>query len=179
MSNPPGPGGRHELLRQAAAICTEFGRVNEPGDLSKLLARAAGTMDANGLLVWIGDPAGGDLRPVLAHGYSPQALARMAPVPRAASNAVAGAYRSGQMQIVLERPGVSHGAIVAPLLSPIGCIGALTAEIRGGGEASDAVQSLAAIFAAQLSNVAAASMAEQTIEAGQLETLHEPRSASA
>src|SRR5207302_10044296 len=57
---------------------------------------------------------------------------------------------SGALQIVLTRPGTSPGAVVAPLLSPDGCIGALTAEIRDRGETSDSVQALAAIFAAQL-----------------------------
>jgi GAF domain-containing protein len=50
--------------------------------------------------------------------------------------------------------------VVAPLLSPDGCIGALTAEIRGGGETSDSAQALAAIFAAQLVGVLAPPSAE-------------------
>ena len=57
------------------------------------------------------------------------------------------------MQIVLAHPGESNGAVVAPLLSTDGCIGALSAEIRGGGESSESVQALAAIFAAQLAGV--------------------------
>jgi hypothetical protein len=63
------------------------------------------------------------------------------------------------LQIVLSQPGSSTGAIVAPLLSPEGCIGALSAEIASGGEASDGVQALAAIFAAQLAGVLHASAA--------------------
>jgi GAF domain-containing protein len=78
-------------------------------------------------------------------------------VPRSADNAAAAAYRSGQLQIVLTRPGVAPGAVVAPLLAPDGCIGALTAEIRDGGETSEGVQALAAIFAAQLAGIVAAS----------------------
>jgi hypothetical protein len=42
---------------------------------------------------------------------------------------------------------------VAPILGAQGCIGALSAEIRGGGEASESVQALAAIVAAQLAGV--------------------------
>jgi hypothetical protein len=147
------PVGRHELLREAADLCTDFSRVSDAGELQKLLARAAEAMDASGIVVWIGDTAGGDLRPVLAYGYSPQAMARMPSVPRSAGNATASAYRGAQMQIVRARPGASAGAVVAPLLSQVGCIGALTAEINGGGEESEAIQSLAAIFAAQLANV--------------------------
>ena len=57
------------------------------------------------------------------------------------------------MQIVQSRPGGAKGAIVAPILGAQGCIGALSAEIRGGGEASESVQALAAIVAAQLAGV--------------------------
>ena len=131
------------------------------------MGRAAGALDASGLIIWIGSPAGADLRPVLAHGYSPHALARMAAVPRSADNAAAAAYRTSALQIVLSRPGASSGALVAPLLSPEGCIGALTAEINARGETSDAVQALAEIFAAQLASVLAASSSVPTANAGQ------------
>ena len=144
-------------LKAAAELCTELGRVSDLEDLRKLLARAARALDASGLIIWLGSPAGTDLRPVLAHGYSPQTLARMPVVPRAADNAAAAAYRTSTLQIVLSRPGASSGAVVAPLLSPEGCIGALTAEINDRGETSDAVQAFAEIFAAQLASVLASS----------------------
>ena len=143
------------VLKAAAQLCTDFGRVSDLEELRTLLARAADVMDASGLVVWLGDAAGGDLRPVLAHGYSPQTIARMPTVPRSANNAAAAAYRAGQLQIVLARPGSAGGAVVAPLLSSEGCIGALSAEIRGGGETSDSVQALATIFAAHLAGVRA------------------------
>lgn len=142
-------------LKLAADLCTEFSCANDRADLVKLLGRAADAMDASGLVLWMATVPGGELRPVLAHGYPPQVLARMPPVPRAGDNAAAAAYRTGALQIVLTRPGVSNGAVVAPLRSPDGCIGALTAEIRGGSETSDSVQALAALFAAQLSSVLA------------------------
>jgi hypothetical protein len=147
------PRGSAPALRAAAELCTEFGRVNDLPDLTRLLGRAANLMDASGLIVWLGSTAGADLRPVLAHGYSDITLAKIPAVPRNADNAAAAAYRSGALQIVLTRPGTSPGAVVAPLLSPDGCIGALTAEIRDRGETSDSVQALAAIFAAQLVNM--------------------------
>ena len=129
------------------------------GDLVRtvaVLGRAADMLDASGLVVWLGTPTGSDLRPVLAHGYSDQALARMPTVPRSADNAAAAAYRSSTLQIVLSRPGSTAGAVVAPLLGPDGCIGALSAEIASGGEGSEAVQALATLFAAQLAAVLAA-----------------------
>jgi hypothetical protein len=144
------------ILKNAAGLCTEFARVTSLEDLTALLGRAAEMLDASGLVVWLGGPGGSDLRPVLAHGYNDQALARMPTVPRSANNAAAAAYRSATLQIVLAVPGSSAGAVVAPLLGPDGCIGALSAEIASGGEASEAVQALATLFAAQLAAVLAA-----------------------
>jgi hypothetical protein len=153
------PRGSVPALKAAALLCTEFSRVNHLDALTNLLGRAADLMDASGLVVWIGSAEGADLRPVLAHGYSAQTLVRMPAVPCSASNAVAAAYRAGALQIVSARPGASSGAIAAPLLAPEGCIGALTAEIKDGGETSDSVQALATIFAAQLAGVLVASAA--------------------
>ncbi|MQA29771.1 MAG: hypothetical protein GEU82_08025 [Luteitalea sp.] len=151
---PRGPGA---ALGAAASLCTDFARVKDLAGLTALLPQAATQMGASGLIVWLGNPAGRDLRPVLAHGYSEQTLARIPPVPRSANNAAAAAYRTGSLQIVGAPPGAAVGALVAPLLAAEGCIGALTAEIRGGGETSNTVQALAAIFAAQLATVFSAS----------------------
>ncbi len=164
---PPIPVAREAraispVLATAASLCTDFGRARDVADVNQLLARAADVMDASGLVVWVGAAAAPDndrLRPALAHGYSPAAIAKMPPVPRSADNAAAAAYRTGALQIVLTRPGVSAGAVVAPLLAAEGCVGALAVEVRSGGEGSDSVQALAAIFAAQLAPMVSASFA--------------------
>jgi hypothetical protein len=154
-------------LRTAAQLCTELGRMGDPEELNTLMARAADMLNASGLVLWVGTPTGAELRPVLAHGYSPEMVARLPALPRSADNAAAAAYRTGAMQIVLSRPGSSKGAIAAPVLSADGCVGVLSAEIRDGGEASDAVQALAAILAAQLSGVlASATVSEGPRAAG-------------
>ena len=140
-------------LRTAAALATDFGRVTDLDELSRLIGRAAGVLDASGLMVWMGSGGGGELRPVLAHGYSSQLLARIPAVPRSADNAAAAAYRSGSLQIVLARPGAASGAVVAPILAADGCIGALSAEIRGGAETSELVQAFATIFASHLAGI--------------------------
>jgi hypothetical protein len=145
------------VLKAAATLCTDFGRVRDVGDLNQLLARVADVMDAKGLIVWLGTTSGDDLQPVLAHGYAPQKLAKMPSIPRSANNAAGSAYRTGQVQIVVAHPGTSQGAIVAPLLATDGCIGALSVEVQDGGEESDSVQALAAIFAAQLAPIMAGS----------------------
>jgi hypothetical protein len=156
-SLPAAPAPSAIALKAAADLCTDFGRIHDLAELKILLGRAARVMDANGLVVWLGSPAGVDLQPVIAHGYSDQVLSLMRPVPRAADNAAAAAYRSGSLQIVASRPNGPLGAVVAPLLSAEGCVGALTAEVKDGGEKSEQVQALASIFAAQLAGILAAS----------------------
>jgi hypothetical protein len=151
---PAAPG----FLRAAADLATDFGRVNDLGDLKQLIARAASLTEASGVVIWLGNSQGGDLRPVLTHGYSPAVVARLAPVARSANNAAAAAYRSGTLQVVPSQP-FSSGAIVAPILGPDGCIGALSAEFRGA-EASEPVQSFAAIIASHLAGVLPAAPAE-------------------
>jgi hypothetical protein len=152
------------VFKAATDVVTDFGRVRDVNELTRVLGRAAEVMDASGLIVWIGSAGGDDLRPVLAHGYSEDAMARFPPVPRSADNAAAAAYRLGTLQIVNSRPGGARGAVVAPILSVDGCIGALSAEIRSGGETSQSVQALASIFAAQLAGVFATATAPEVQE---------------
>ena len=146
-------------LQEAADLCTEFGRVGDVTALTRLLARGADAMSATGMVVWLGNADGGDLRPVLAHGYTSKAVARMPPLARSAGNAAAAAYRTAALQVVRPPSSTSTGAVVAPLISPDGCIGALSAELSGGAEASASVQALATILAAQLAGVLAPSVA--------------------
>jgi hypothetical protein len=152
----PSPPSRavSPVLKTAAQLCTDFACMRDVHDLQQLLSRASDVMDAAGIVVWLGN--GAELQPVLSHGYSENTRARLPNVPRSANNAAAAAYRSGDVQIVLSRPGGAKGAVVAPILGAQGCIGALSAEIRGGGEASESVQALAAIVAAQLAGVLSA-----------------------
>jgi hypothetical protein len=152
---------RHAIaLKAAASLATDFGRVRDAEEMTRLLGRAATLMDASGVVIWLGTTTGTELAPMLAHGYGAQALSRMPRVPRSADNAAAAAYRTGQMQIVLARPGGNAGALVAPILAAEGCIGALSAEIQGGGEASETVQALSTIVAAHLATMLAGSRPE-------------------
>lgn len=160
VSHPTPSRAVSPILKTAAQLCTDFACMRDVHDLQQLLARASDVMDAAGLVVWLGNADGAELQPVLSHGYNDDTRARLPNVPRAANNAAAAAYRSGDVQIVQSRPGGAKGAIVAPILGAQGCIGALSAEIRGGGEASESVQALAAIVAAQLAGVLVAPAAE-------------------
>ena len=164
------------VLKTAAQLCTDFARVRDLDGLTALVSRAADTMDAAGAVVWMGNAEGADLQPVMTHGYPERVRARLPNVPRSANNAAAAAYRTGSIQIVAPRRGAdgssggrASGAIVAPIMSPDGCVGAFSAEIRNGGEASESVQALATIFAAQLAAVLTPTSSEsETKTAAQL-----------
>jgi hypothetical protein len=151
----PGPAAA-VALQSVAQICTDMGRVTDPEELKGLLSRAADALDASGLVLWLVTASGSELRPALAHGYNPEMVSRIPIVPLSANNAAAAACRTRTLQVVLSRAGSpAKGAIVAPVLSGDGCVGVLSAEIRSGGEASETIQSVAMIFAAQLAGVVA------------------------
>ncbi|MGE3957997.1 MAG: GAF domain-containing protein [Vicinamibacterales bacterium] len=144
-----------ETLGTIADLCTRFIKVREASEINPLLESAAGALNARGLIVWLGDAAGSDLRPVLAYGYRPQTLAKLRPLARTADNVAAVAYRTGELQVEPSLPDGQQGTIVAPLMSPDGCIGAVTAEVRDGGERSESVRACSQILAAQLAGLLA------------------------
>ena len=167
-----------ELLSSISDLCTGFGRASNADALRPLLEESADVIGARGLIVWLGDLQGGDLRPVLAHGYSDATLARLSRVPRHADNAAAQAYRTGDVQVVPSRAGGSLGAVVAPLLSTDGCIGALTAEIRErGDESAEETRALAVIIASQLASALAAAASASAATTATLEEA-EPNAAA-
>ena len=139
-------------LATAAKVCTDMARVAESAQLPALLERTAKVLDATGMIVWVADPSGRELRPAMAFGYSDQVMARMGTIPRDATNAAAAAFRAGQMRTV-QGEGSANGALVAPLLTAAGCIGVLSAEMKGGSEKDESSQALASIFAAQLATL--------------------------
>jgi len=149
------PGGNSEThLAAAAELCTEFARVIDPGELPSLLQRSAKLLEAKGLIVWITDPTGATLRPALAHGYSSQALSMMGTLSRDGDTATSAAYREGRIETV---PGDSArmAALVVPLMSASGCVGAVAVELPSGYETHPVTQALATIVAAQLAALVA------------------------
>jgi hypothetical protein len=137
-------------LAAAATVCTDLARITTTAALPGLLGRAAGVLDASGVILWIS--AGEQLFPVIAHGYSDDSLARIGPIPRDAENAAASAWRTGRLAIVPAAKTGGQGAIVTPLFGLHSCIGVLSVEVRHG-EDSPAVQAVATMIAAQLSTV--------------------------
>jgi len=146
---PPGPAVD---LAGIAALCTDLGRVVDLQALPAALARAAALLDAPGIVLWVADPDGRELTPVLAHGYPQQVLARMGTIHRDAGNVTAAAFRTGLLQTVASN-GESTGAIATPLIGPDGPIGVMAAEVLRSGERQDAIRAATVIVAAQLATL--------------------------
>jgi hypothetical protein len=87
-------------LDVVASVCTELARVVDTRSLPSILERTAAALDATGIILWIADPDGRELTPIVAHGYSPQLLTRLGTIARDAQNATAAAFRTGLVQTV-------------------------------------------------------------------------------
>jgi CHASE3 domain sensor protein len=135
-----------------AALCSDLTRVTDTRALPGALERAASLLNASGLVLWVADPDGRELTPVIAHGYPQNLVSRMGTIPRDAENATAAAFRTGLVQIV-KADQISQGAIAAPLLSPAGPLGVMAAELLQDGERRDATRAAVTIVAAQLSTL--------------------------
>ena len=53
------------------------------------------SFSASGIVLWIADPDGRELSPIVVHGYSPQLATRFGTILRDAENVTASAYRTG------------------------------------------------------------------------------------
>jgi hypothetical protein len=148
----PSPGPPPADLDETARLCTELAQVADTDQLRQLLGRAATLLHAPGIVVWLAGVNGPSLRPAFSHGYSQQTLGRMQTIGRDDQNAVSAAYRTGKLQAV---PAGDRGsaALVAPLLAPAGCIGAMAVEVGRGAEQDQGLRALAQLIAAQLATL--------------------------
>ena len=139
-------------LATIAAICSDLSRVTDTRAVPALLERAATLLDASGIVLWVADPDGRELSPVIVHGYPPQMASRLGTLAREAANVTASAYRTGLLQTV-KGDSISNGAIAAPLLGAGGCLGVMAAEMKNGGEQREPLLAAATIIASQLSTL--------------------------
>jgi CHASE3 domain sensor protein len=139
-------------LDTVASVCSDLARVVDTRALPALLERTAAVLDASGIVLWIADPDGRELSPIVTHGYSQQMVARLGTILRESENATASAFRTSLLQTVAA-DNVSNGAIAAPLVTPAGCVGVMAAEVRHKGEQDPATLAAAAIVAAQLATL--------------------------
>lgn len=140
-------------LAETASLCTAIGRLHTQTDLPDLLSRTASVVDATGVVIWMA--AGEELFPAAVHGYDLMELNRVGPIPRAAGNATAAAWRSETLQTVAGDTS-SRSAMVAPMLGSDRCIGVLALEVAPGRERDISLQAVAKLVAAQLAAVLAA-----------------------
>jgi Helix-turn-helix domain len=151
-------------LPSVAQLCTRLGCAQEANEVTTALEEASDLLDAVGLILWIPDSLGLVLTPVFAHGYPDQVIAHSSRVSTDADNASAEAFRTLTTCLV----GGSEfrtGAVVAPLLTPMGCAGVLAVELRSGTEQREDVRAAITILAAQLSTLMGFSVLAQTLSA--------------
>jgi hypothetical protein len=139
-------------LGRIASLCSDLARVVDTQALPAILERTAAVLDAPGIVLWISDPDGRELSPIITHGYSAQVVSRLGTILRDAENVTAAAFRTSLVQTV-NGDAVSNGAIAAPLVTPVGCVGVMAAEVRHEGERDSAKLAAATIVAAQLATL--------------------------
>jgi transcriptional regulator with XRE-family HTH domain len=145
------PGSDPDLVA-FANVCAELARVENADQVQQLLQKAAGILEAAGLIVWVWDETAAELAPALVHGYSDKVVAQLPAVTEDADNVTAAAFRSAEARTVAGNEH-ANGALVVPLQTPAGCRGVLALELRPGRESANSVQALATIFAALLAQL--------------------------
>lgn len=135
-------------LPEAAELCVDLARVIDGRDVPALIERAAGLLDAKGVILWSPDGAGEALRPSLTHGYSPKVVSRLGTLEVAADNVTSLCFRSMRAQVMPGSGPDSSGAIAVPIITPGGCAGVLSAEVRDARPSPELI-ALTRIIAAQ------------------------------
>jgi hypothetical protein len=139
-------------LPAVADLCTELAQVTDTRVLPEMLGRAATLLDASGIVLWIADPDGRELAPIVTHGYSPHIVTRLGIIGRDAQNVTAAAFRTSLMQ-TMASDAASSGAVAVPLVTAVGCVGVMAAEVGNGGERRESTLAAAGILAAQLATL--------------------------
>jgi hypothetical protein len=141
-------------LPDAAELCVDLARVMDARDIPVLLERAAGVLEAKGLIVWVTDTAGTSLQPLLTHGYSDRVINRLGSLGVDADNVTSLAFRSVRPQLMNGSSAAASGALAVPLVTAAGCTGVLAAEVRETRPNPDTL-AVARIVAAQLATIIA------------------------
>jgi hypothetical protein len=139
-------------LSEAADVCVDLARVLDVRDVPPLLARAAGALNASGLVLWITNSERTMLNPSLSHGYPEKVLKRLGTLTVDADNPTSLAFRSMSTQVIGGRSPGAHGAIAVPLVTATGCLGVLAAEVQLS-QPGDETHAIARMVAAQLATL--------------------------
>jgi hypothetical protein len=139
-------------LSDAAAVCTDLGRVSQTNEIEALLGRAARVLSASGVIVWVASENRDELLPAASSGYDERLFERIGSIRRDAANLTAAAFRAGTPRTSVGGT-AAPAALAVPLLTPHGSVGVLSAELRDVVAIDSDRLALAAIFAAQLANL--------------------------
>ena len=150
---PREPAVPIKALQQAGEICADLSTLSDLGALTGALDRAAGVLDAGGVIVWIASNDGNSLSPVASHGFDQKMVSRIGRIPRDSANLTAAAFRDNIPRISAATP-TAPAALAVALCGPTGPVGVLSMELKSGIPADDARVALATIFAAQLATLA-------------------------
>jgi hypothetical protein len=161
---PPLPQPENIDLASVAHLCTRLACAQEADEVTAVLEEAALILDLPGVILWTPDAVGAALTPVFAYGYPDEVIAQLARVTTDADNASAEAFRTGRMCIVSSGE-ASTGAIVVPMLTPLGCAGILAVEVRHGAEQREDLRAALTILAAQVSTLMGFSVLAHTMSA--------------
>ena len=148
-------------LRDAAAVCTDLGRVSQSIEISALLERAAKVLTASGAIVWLASPDRIEMYPAASAGYDDRLLARIGAITRDAANVTAAAFRDAAPRTSAKTASAS-AALAVPLLTPLGPVGVLSAEVRDVSTVDETRLAVATIFAAQLATLLGSMAAPST-----------------
>jgi hypothetical protein len=151
-------------LASVAHLCTRLACAQEAEEVTSVLEEAALILDLVGVILWVPDAMGVVLTPVFGHGYPDEVIAQLTRVTTDADNASSEAFRTRRMCIVSSDE-VSTGAIVAPMLTPMGCAGVLAVEVRNGAEQREDLRAALTILSAQVSTLMGFSVLAHTMSA--------------
>ena len=149
-----GPTVPVSAVNEVAEICSDLSALTDTGALSGALERVAAILDANGVIVWLSSNDGGSLAPVASYGFDQKLVSRIGRIPRESANLTAAAFREN-ISRVSEATATAPAALAVALCGPSGTVGVLSVELKPNVTPDEGRVALAAIFAAQLSTLAA------------------------
>ena len=152
-AGPREPAVPIKALHEVGEICADLSTLSDVGALSGALERAAGVLEAGGMIVWIASNDGNALSPVASHGFDQKMVARIGRIPRDSANLTAAAFRDNVPR-VSAATATAPAALAVALCGPSGPAGVLSVELKTGVPADEARVALATIFAAQLATLA-------------------------
>lgn len=144
-ATPPQPNRWPE----AAALCTAIARVSDSQEIGALLGRAAGLLNASGIVLWMAADGAG-LVPAATAGYDDRVVSRIGSISRDDENLTARAFREAGSKTSKARQGAA-AALAVPLVTPTGAVGVFSAELRESADVDAQQLAISTIIAAQLS----------------------------